>query len=187
MCGTHTLSPAHNPRTHCPSLSAIPRAILERLSSFFHHPHSDANGPNFSNTPGTPSFLGVLVLSKLLQYRTERNCMLLHGRGRISKGSWMPRARRRNLNLPRPLPTTHLLKVLTLPHQVQQPHSHYPFHCGLISYCFSVVHLHNTPMAYVQLSYPSHLLLILFPRHETGAIMLTVTIKTPYSIPSLES
>ncbi|KAG2060533.1 WD40 repeat-like protein [Suillus hirtellus] len=42
--GTHTLSPAHNPRSPRPPLSAIPRALLERLLSSFHHSHSDADG-----------------------------------------------------------------------------------------------------------------------------------------------
>ncbi|KAG1825360.1 hypothetical protein EV424DRAFT_678048 [Suillus variegatus] len=43
--GTRTLSPVHNSRSHRPSLSAIPRALLERLSSFFQpHSHSNVDG-----------------------------------------------------------------------------------------------------------------------------------------------
>ncbi|KAG1825345.1 WD40-repeat-containing domain protein [Suillus variegatus] len=41
--GTHTLSPVHNPRSSRPSLSAIPRAVLARLSSFFHPSHPSAD------------------------------------------------------------------------------------------------------------------------------------------------
>ncbi|KAG1775767.1 hypothetical protein EV702DRAFT_415342 [Suillus placidus] len=118
--------------------------------------------PNSSNAQGAPSSLAVLVLSKLLQYRTERHCMLLHGRGRSSKTNLTSRARRRNLSLPPPRRPPHLLKVPALPQQVQ-PHSHHLSHCWLVSYCFSAAHLPRTPMvintgaAYVQSFYFSRL------------------------------
>ncbi|KAG2060543.1 WD40 repeat-like protein [Suillus hirtellus] len=144
--------------------------------------------PNSGNVQRAPSSLAILLSSKLLQYRTRRHYMLLRGHGRSGKCSCMARTRRRNLS-----PPPHPLKVLALPHQVQQPPSHHPSHCGLVLSCLSVVHLPRTPMvinagaAHVQSFYPSHFPSILFPRRETRAIMLTVTIKTSYSFPSLQS
>ncbi|KAG2123500.1 hypothetical protein BD769DRAFT_909137 [Suillus cothurnatus] len=59
-----------------------------------------------------------------------------------------PRCRHRTLTLPILRHLRYLLlQVLVLPWQVQQLHSHYLFHGGLISYCFSAVLLHHTPMA----------------------------------------
>ncbi|KAG1787438.1 uncharacterized protein HD556DRAFT_954318 [Suillus plorans] len=131
---------------------------------------------NFSNAQGAPSFLAVLLSSKLLQYRTNRHYLLLRDRGRSSKARRTPRARRRNLS-----PPPHLLKVPVLPHQVQQPRSHHPSHCGLVSFCLSVAHLPRTPMVINRSSTCTTILLftssalptILFPRRETRLIILT--------------
>ncbi|KAG1787436.1 uncharacterized protein HD556DRAFT_954162 [Suillus plorans] len=133
--------------------------------------------PNFSNAQGVPSFLAVLLLSKLLQYRTKRHYMLLHDRGRSSKASRTPRARRRNLS-----PPQHLLKVPALPHQVQQPRSHHASHCGLVLFYLSAAHLPRTPMVintgavHVQSSCSSRL-----PLFQQSWFF------TSYSFPSLES
>ncbi|KAG1838817.1 hypothetical protein DFJ58DRAFT_733640 [Suillus subalutaceus] len=51
--GTHTLSPAHSACLSPP----IPRALLERLSSFFHHSHFNANGaPKLHQCPSRSIF-----------------------------------------------------------------------------------------------------------------------------------
>jgi len=167
--GAHTLSPAHSPRSPRPSLSAIPRALLERLSSFFHHSHSDVDGQTelrqcprrsiFSRGPRIVEIATVRdrnvfpsprprpfpIALRLVQQFLSRLCMLLRDRGRSSKGSCMHRACHHNLSLPQPQP--HLLKVLALPHQVQQPCSHHSSNCGLFLFCFSAAHLHRKPMA----------------------------------------
>ncbi|KAG1897440.1 uncharacterized protein F5891DRAFT_1048575, partial [Suillus fuscotomentosus] len=136
---------------------------------------------NSGNVQGAPSSLTVLVSSKLLQYRTERHYMLLHDRVRSSKCRCMARAPRRNLSQQLPPPPPHLLKVATLPHQLQQPHNHHLSHCGLGLFYFSAAHLPRTPMvintrkAYVQSFFfisapnPSNL----FPCRETRATQRT--------------
>ncbi|KAG1850250.1 hypothetical protein C8R48DRAFT_778224 [Suillus tomentosus] len=74
----HTLSPAHNPRSPRPSLSAIPRVFLHD----FHYSSIPLTPipmekPNFGNTQGAPSSLMILLSSKLLQYQTRRYFFLL--------------------------------------------------------------------------------------------------------------
>ncbi|KAG1781010.1 hypothetical protein EV702DRAFT_1276240 [Suillus placidus] len=55
--------------------------------------------------------------------------------------------RHSRLSLPPPRRPRHpLLLILILPRQLQQPHNHSPFHCGLVSFFFSVVHLLHTSM-----------------------------------------
>ncbi|KAG1825346.1 hypothetical protein EV424DRAFT_677565 [Suillus variegatus] len=149
---THPYLPFHTLFSHDFRRSSIPLTPMPMQK------------PNSGNSQGAPYSLAILLSSKLLQSRT-RHYMLLRGRGRSSKCSCMARARRRNLS-----PPPHPLKVLALLHQVQRPRSHHPFHCGLVSYCFSVAHLPRKPMvinpgeAYVQSFYPSHFPSILFPR-----------------------
>ncbi|KAG1847245.1 hypothetical protein C8R48DRAFT_417633 [Suillus tomentosus] len=158
-----------------PSLLRIILAVLAHpylpfhvlFSNDFRHSSTPFNPmqiekPNCGNAQGTPCSLVVLVSSKLLQYRTERHCTLLHDHGRSSKGSCMARACHRNLSLPQP----HMLKAPALAHQVQQPRSHHPSHCGLVLFCFSAAHLPHTPMdintgtTYVQSFCFSHLPLL---------------------------
>lgn len=131
--------------------------------------------PNFSNAQVAPSSLAVLVLSNLLQDRTERCCTVLRGHDRSSK------ACRRNLSLTPPRRPLHLLKVLTLSQQVKLLSYHLSY-CSIILYSLFVAHLSRMPIvihteAYAHSFYftcfatPS----ILFPRQKS------------YSFPRLES
>ncbi|KAG1897454.1 uncharacterized protein F5891DRAFT_1048590 [Suillus fuscotomentosus] len=150
-------STAPSPLQHVvpiPSLLRTILAVLAHLCLPFRAPFSNAfcrpstilipmpmEQLNFSNAQGAPSFLAVLLSSKLPQYQTRRHYLLLRDRGRSSKARRTPRARRRNLS-----PPPHLLKVPALPYQVQQPRSHHASHCGLVLFCLSVAHLPRTPM-----------------------------------------
>ncbi|KAG2346351.1 hypothetical protein BDR05DRAFT_778621 [Suillus weaverae] len=91
----------------------------------------------------------VLMLSTWLQCGTGRLWLLLGGQHTRKQNERMsnkfnrtakPRRRHRTLSLPMPQHPRHLML------QVQQLHNHHPSHGGLRLYCFSVVHLRNTPM-----------------------------------------
>ncbi|KAG1900903.1 uncharacterized protein F5891DRAFT_272802 [Suillus fuscotomentosus] len=172
--GTHHCSPARSTRA----------PLLERLSSLFHHSHWNTDGatelqrrPRRSIFSRGPRIVDVATVQDRKVFHTFicnhtgsiilfRHCMLLRGHDSSSKGRCMARARR-NLSLPPPPPPhlPHLIKVLALPHQVQQPRSHHLSHCGFVSYCFFAAYLPRTSMVinigavYVQSSYPSRLLL----------------------------
>jgi len=93
------------------------------FSIAFHHSSTTLDPmlmqqPNSSNAQAGP-YLAVLLLSKLLQYRTESHWLLL---------------RRRYKNV-----QTDALPALL--HQMQHLPSHHPFHGGLVSYFLSAVHL----------------------------------------------
>ncbi|KAG2348220.1 hypothetical protein BDR05DRAFT_506500 [Suillus weaverae] len=119
-------------------------------------PHSSALNPTPAKESNFRNAQVVIVLSKLLQYGTSRLWLLLGVQNTRKRYEHIsnkpnrtakPRRRHRTLSLPMlQHPRRLLLHVLTLPQQVQQPHSHHPYHGGLRSCCFSAVHLHHTPM-----------------------------------------
>ncbi|KAG2069921.1 hypothetical protein BDR04DRAFT_1231963, partial [Suillus decipiens] len=139
----------------------------------FHRSYSNADGPTeFQQRPWRSTFCRSPRMIEVAMYRTARYLFLLvrfpswwfnnfcsgivrcsatpaakpiarPGLLTISASSQSRPPHNLGLLTPRRLPQ--LIKVLTLPHQAQQPHSHHPFHCGLVSCCFSVAHLLRIP------------------------------------------
>ncbi|KAG1867752.1 hypothetical protein F4604DRAFT_921397 [Suillus subluteus] len=106
---------------------------------------------NSSNAQrGPSSLIGVLVLSKFPQYKTERLCLLLAGQNVTrqnkhsnSKLSHADKPRRHHHKLS---PPGHIL-LQVLPHYVQDLRIHALSDCCLMSYFFFAAHSLNTSVA----------------------------------------
>ncbi|KAG1759853.1 WD40-repeat-containing domain protein [Suillus occidentalis] len=183
---THTHSSAYHPRRALAPSSADLHALLNRISSFFHHSRSDTDAatelqqrptrPIFSRGPRVVEVAAVQDRKLLLPSRFDVHTLpvLLHQvqhpspfhgglmsyffsaahllarqlkhSSSSNKAKRTARSRPKDLHHSLPLPQRpwHLLLLLALPHQMQQPYSRNHFHCALALFFSSAVLLQRT-------------------------------------------